>query len=204
LGVPFAPQVNGAAHVPQSSLPPQPSSATPHAALRSTHVFGVQPHTPVVPAPPQVWGAVHIPQSSIALHPSGIGPQFLPCIAQVVGLQPHLLATPPPPQALGAWQGLPQSTSLPQVSETVPHSAPRSAQVLAMHGLVPQRLGPSPPQIAGWVHDLQSIMPPQPSGKSPQFAFCASQVVGVQPQWFGLPPPPQVAPGSRHWPQSSV
>ena len=83
-----------------------------------------------------------------------------------------------------------------------PHSAPRSAHVLATQGVLPQRFGPSPPQNAGAVQALQSIMPPQPSGIIPQFAFFDPHVAGVQAHLFGTPPPPHVLVGSRHVPQS--
>jgi len=46
-------------------------------------------------------------------------------------------------------------------------------------------------------------VPPQPLGIDPQLASCAAQVVGVQPQTFGLPPPPQVL-GAMQVPQLSV
>jgi hypothetical protein len=101
FGVPFAAHVAGALQVPQSSLPPQPSSATPHSAPRSEQVFGLQPQTLTSPSPPHDDGAVHAPQSSIEPQPSAIVPQFFPCIAQVLGLQPHALGTPPPPQVAG-------------------------------------------------------------------------------------------------------
>src|SRR5205823_3729739 len=102
--------------------------------------------------------------------------QSLPCIVHVVGLQPHLLSVPPPPQVLGAAQVFPQSSSLPQPSDTEPHSAPSSMHVLALQGLVPQRFGPPPPQMAGCMHEPQSSIPPQWSGKSPQLALSSVHV----------------------------
>jgi hypothetical protein len=131
-------------------------------------------------------------------------PQFLPCIAQVTGLHPHLLSTPPPPHVFGVVHEPGHVMILPHPSETVPHSAPRSAHVFGMHGVEPQRFGPSPPQMSGIVQVLQSIMPPQPSGSMPQLAFSAAHVVGVQPHLFGVPPPPHVLPESRHAPQSII
>jgi hypothetical protein len=57
---------------------------------------------------------------------------------------------------------------------------------------------------------LQLSIPPQPSGIVPHVAFCAAQVVGVQPQTIGVPPPPHVCGGVQsgglsaglhpHWP----
>jgi len=45
-------------------------------------------------------------------------------------------------------------------------------------------------------------MPP-PSGMLPQFLFCAALVVGLQPQTFTVPAPPQAS-GAVHMPQSRV
>jgi hypothetical protein len=91
----------------------------------------------------------------------------------------------------------------PQPSDVGPQVAPASAQDFGSHGLVPHRFGPSPPHIAGAVHALQSTMPPQPSGKRPQFAFNASHVFGLHPQRFGTFAP-QVVPGSRQSPHSTA
>jgi hypothetical protein len=181
FGVPPPPHVFGAAHVPQSRLPPQPSETTPHSAPSCAQVFIVQPQTFASPAPPHDCGDAHEPQASIAPQPFAIMPQFLPCIAQVMGLQPHLLSVPPPPQVAGAVQMLGQVMILPQVSDTVPHSAPWSAHDLAMQGIAPHRFGPSPPHMRPVAHVPQSIIPPQPSGTMPQLAFAAEHVVGVQP-----------------------
>jgi hypothetical protein len=41
LGVPPPPQVSLPEHVPQSSVPPQPSETEPQLAPTSLHVFGV-------------------------------------------------------------------------------------------------------------------------------------------------------------------
>jgi hypothetical protein len=61
---------------------------------------------------------------------------------------------------------------------------------------VPQTLGVTAPQISGVVQVPQdSMIPPQPSGMGPQFAFTLAQVTFVQggtPQTLGLLPPPQV------------
>lgn len=46
LGVPPAPQVAGAVHVPQSSMPPQPSLVEPQSKTSWAHVRGVQPPGP--------------------------------------------------------------------------------------------------------------------------------------------------------------
>jgi hypothetical protein len=94
--MPDAPHVVGAVHVPQCSVPPQPSGQSPQ--LRAPHVDGVQPQTFGVPPPPHVAPvAVHVPQASVPPQPSGIDPQSLPAAVQVVAVQPHTFGTPPPP-----------------------------------------------------------------------------------------------------------
>ena len=47
-------------------------------------------------------------------------------------------------------------------------------------------------RFRGYVQLPQLSVPPQPSAITPQFLFCAAQVVGRQPQRFETPPPPQV------------
>ena len=90
LGVPLAAHDEGAVQVPQSSVPPQPSLATPHSAPTSEHFLGVHPQTLASPPPAHVVGdGQTLPQSSIDPHLSGIMPQFFPCIMHVVGLQPQ-------------------------------------------------------------------------------------------------------------------
>src|SRR5207245_2046130 len=49
----------------------------------------------------------------------------------------------------------------------------------------------------------QSMVPPHPSGTLPQFFCSPAHVLGVQPQTFGLPPPPQVS-KPVHAPQSML
>ena len=49
----------------------------------------------------------------------------------------------------------------------------------------------------------QSALPPQPSGIDPEETPWAAHVVGVQPQTFGVPPPPQVS-GAAHDPQFNM
>jgi hypothetical protein len=61
------------------------------------------------------------------------------------------------------------------------------------------------PQTRHWVASQvpQVSVPPQPSETVPQVAPCAAHVVGVQPHWPGVPPPPQVW-GAGQVPQSTV
>jgi hypothetical protein len=131
-------------------------------------------------------------------------PQSLPCAAHVVAAHPHLLGTLAPPHVLGAWHGLPQSTSLPQPSESWPHSAPRSVHVLGVQGVVPHRFSPPPPQTWGEAQAPHSSVPPQASLIVPQSKWAVSQVAAAHPHLLGVPPPPQVRPASAQLPQSSM
>jgi hypothetical protein len=56
------------------------------------------------------------------------------------------------------------------------------------------------PQVIPAAHVPHGSIPPQPSGMAPQFLWSAAQVVGVQPQTRGVPPPPQVS-GAVQLPQ---
>ncbi|HXC53106.1 MAG TPA: hypothetical protein VN634_19620 [Candidatus Limnocylindrales bacterium] len=47
---------------------------------------------------------------------------------------------------------------------------------------------------------MQSTVPPQPFAIVPQVAPTSSHVSGVQPQTFGVPPPPHVS-GTAQLPQ---
>jgi hypothetical protein len=82
-------QTKGTVQLPQSSFPPQPSSAIPHAALRLVQVLAGQAHTFASPPPPHVRGALQFPQLSMALQPSEVVPQFFPCAAHDLGVHPH-------------------------------------------------------------------------------------------------------------------
>jgi hypothetical protein len=90
LAVPPPPQVAGEVHVPQLSVPPQPSLMDPQLSPCAAHVVGVHvppPHTLAVPPPPQVAGEVQVPQLSVPPQPSATDPQFLPSAEHVVGVQ---------------------------------------------------------------------------------------------------------------------
>ncbi len=83
-------------------------------------------------------------------------PHCAPAAWQVVGVQPHW----PWVHTSGSLQ-LPQTMLFPQPSLMVPHDAPTSAQVFAVH---PQALAcPPPPHVSGDVHAPQSSTLPQPS-----------------------------------------
>src|SRR5438067_9612800 len=89
FAVPPPPQVCGAVHVPQESVPPQPFDTDPQLAPAAAQVVGVHPppQTFAVPPPPQVCGVMHVPQESVPPQPFEIEPQFFPWAAQVVGVQ---------------------------------------------------------------------------------------------------------------------
>jgi hypothetical protein len=53
------------------------------------------------------------------------------------------------------------------------------------------------------MHVLQFNVPPHPSEARPHVACCAAHVVGMHPQTFGVPPPPQFS-GLGHDPQLTV
>jgi hypothetical protein len=78
-------QVSPLGHVPQLSVPPQPSGIVPQ--LFVGQVFGLHvcvTHTLFV----HVALTGHVPQLSVPPHPSGMLPQFFPCAEHVVGVQP--------------------------------------------------------------------------------------------------------------------
>jgi hypothetical protein len=113
LAIPPPPQVSGVMHVPQLTVPPQPSETIPHVfpvAVQSVatvpgvqQTFGV---SPCVGFPPQVCPPVHAgPQLIVVLQLFVSVPQFAPAGHVVTfGLHPHSLAVPPPPQVFGAVQ----------------------------------------------------------------------------------------------------
>ncbi|HEY2386483.1 MAG TPA: hypothetical protein VGK30_05945 [Candidatus Binatia bacterium] len=88
LGVPPPPHVADPVHVPQSTVPPQPSGTVPQSSPAGHDVIGVQPHTCSTPPPSHVSGDVQDPQSNMSEHvPSEIMPQFAPWAAHVVPVQ---------------------------------------------------------------------------------------------------------------------
>jgi hypothetical protein len=89
--VPPPPHDSPDGHVPQASVPPQPSPAGPHRIPSAVQVVGTQhvpPHTLGVPPPPHVsQAAVHVPHESEPPQPSPAGPQLIPRLAHVCGVQ---------------------------------------------------------------------------------------------------------------------
>jgi hypothetical protein len=85
----------------------------------------------------------------------------------------------------------------PHPSGGVPQLSPSIVQVVGVHAPTPHWFGvPTPmnppPQVRPGMHVPQLSIPPQLSENVPQVAPRAGQVVGVQPQTLGMPPPPQV------------
>jgi adenylate kinase family enzyme len=126
----------GEVHVPQSRVPPQPSSGLPHEAPSAPQVVGVHPQTLSVPPPPHVSGSVHVPQSSTPVQRSGISPQSFISSMQVVGVHgplPQRFGMPIAPHT-SSGPHVPHSIVPPQPSLIGPHSAPSAAQVVGTHG----------------------------------------------------------------------
>jgi hypothetical protein len=91
--------------------------------------------------------------------------------------------------------GLPQSRMLPHPSDAGPHTRPICTHVFGTHDDAPQTFGaPPPPHSCPSTQSPQWIAPPQPSGKSPQFAPIGHVffVHAGAPHWPGTPPPPHV------------
>jgi hypothetical protein len=88
FGVASPPHVAGAVHVPQSSVPPQPSGIMPQFAPFAWQVVLMQPHTFDVPPPPHVSEPVQDPQLRGCGHvPLEIVPQLACWALHVVGVQ---------------------------------------------------------------------------------------------------------------------
>ena len=84
---PAPPQVRPMPHIPQSTVPPQPSGMLPHMPiLQVAFVHGGVTH--FAGAPWQIWPAGHMPQSCCPPQPSVAGPQVWapqPILVQVGG-----------------------------------------------------------------------------------------------------------------------
>jgi hypothetical protein len=174
-------------------------------------IFGLHPQRLAMPPPPHVAGAAQLPQLSMPPHPLGTSPQLAPRAEHVTGVHPHLFGTPPPPHRAGATH-VPQFCTSPHPSETKPHSAPTWAQVHVEQPSSSQKFGRGVPrgplsglpQVESWPrHVPQKTVPPHSSDIVPQLAPRAAQVVGVHPQRFGTPLPPQVS-GAAQEPHASV
>jgi len=153
------------------------------ASLHNTaFVFGVQPHTPVVPPPPHVTPVpLHVPHDVILRVPPQLsvvlyGPQFLPAslhnTPSVFGVHPHTPAVPPPP-----------------------HVTP-----VPLHGVPNPQSGieRAPPQLSVVLNRPQFL---------PASLHNTAFVFGVHPHTPGVPPPPHVTPVPLHGvpnPQSAM
>jgi hypothetical protein len=192
----------------------------------------VQPHTFTVPPPPQVCGDAHpapklqsatvrgAPQLSLNV----TLPQFLPSRRQNVELlsvvQPHTLAFPPPPHVTPVPEHVPHDAvrTAPQLSDavTLPQFFPSRVQnAVSFSAVQPHTLTtPPPPQLTPVPvhvpHDATVLFVPQLFGAVtvPQSLPSREQNVGsssaVQPQVFGVPPPPHVTPVPLHVPHDTT
>jgi hypothetical protein len=84
FAAPPPPHVSPPLHVPQSTVPPQPSGSVPQVALWLAHVAGVQTHALELE---HVSGAGQLPQLSVPPQPSDTGPHWAWAAAHVVGTQ---------------------------------------------------------------------------------------------------------------------
>jgi len=95
----------------------------------------------------------------------------------------------------------------PQPFDWLPHIAPTSLHEKGSQGGGGggDTSSQKPPLPHAWPlgQKPQSSVPPQWSEMDPHSAPKAAQVVGVQPQWLGTLPPPQVS-GDVHSPQSTT
>jgi hypothetical protein len=121
------------------------------------------------------------------------------------------LSPPPPPLPAASLSVAPESLVAPPESDP---PVPESDVVVPPESVSTgpeSEPGPGPESGAGVTHWLltqdwplpqppQSSVFPQPSGNEPQVALFAAHVVGVQPHFFGSPPPPQVS-GDAQAPQ---
>ncbi len=165
-------------HAPQSSVPPQPSSTTPHEAPRAWQVARVQPHWWATPPPPQVLGSAQDPQSRTSLQPSETLPHEAPSALQLVGVHgfcPHLFAPAPPQISPGGHA--PHDSTPSHPSSALPQSSPSAPQV---EGWQPHLFDvPPPPHVCGATQLPQCNVLPQPSSNAPQLAGIDLQVAHV-------------------------
>jgi len=130
FATPAPPQVFGAAQLPQSTAPPQPSGRLPHSAPALEHDGFGHPQRPGWPPPPHVEGAGHAPQLISSEQPSDTSPHA-PGVSEqsfaVHGEEPQRFG-PPPPQTVPPMH-LPQGSTPPQPSGRLPHCAPSCRHV---------------------------------------------------------------------------
>ena len=161
--MPPPPQLSVPVHVPQLSIPPQPSACVPQLAASAAQVVGTHatvPHWLGVPPPPHVSVPVQVPQLSVP-------PQPLDCVPQVAFSPAHVFAVQPPSTGVPHTPGLPAPPQLsvpvhephwmtfPQPSPCGPQLNWRLAHVFATHALAsdtPHLFGPAPPHVAGALH----------------------------------------------------
>lgn len=165
------------------------------------------PHAFGTPPPPHVAGAVQEPHDNMLPQPSATAPHVAPACWQVRGVhepRPHTFATPPPPHVSPDTVHAPQSTWPPQLSLTTPQFFPSCWQVDGVHATGSQVFC-----AEHWKPDWQvpqERSAPQPSLTWPHDLPSDAQVAGLQvpgAQTLGVPPAPQLSPGTSHVPQFS-
>ena len=120
-------------HVPQLTVPPQPSGAVPQTAVPQTceAVLGTHLHTFETQLRPAAQLPCMLPQVTVPPQVSAIVPQLSAAGHAVSGAQTHLLLP------LHAWPAgqVPQEAIVPPqpLSATVPHDAPSCEQVFGVH-----------------------------------------------------------------------
>jgi hypothetical protein len=209
-------------HVPQSIVPPHPSSQVSQLRPAVAHVRGTQgEQSPAWPPAGQVPSELHVPHSRESPQPSSALPHEIPASAQLFGRHIAMPQQSQSHQASGGMVTAPQQFSgrplntqaqlphwirLPQPSDAGPPITPRSAHVWGWQGDAAHALHcpgmPAAPHAWSDGHDPQSRTPPQPSSMAPQAAPCAAQVVAVgqgPPLLLDVelapePPPPAAAP----------
>jgi hypothetical protein len=156
--------------------------------------------TPALPdqhgVPHPVWG----------WHAELLEKQTCPCAAQLAqsavqdtGLMMQTRAGPPLRFGLQVPQGQlgPTSGSHPKAQTPLPRQTRPPAQLVHAPPSWPQAsvLVPGRQVVPAQhpAHPVQVSVSPHPSDSVPHVWFCAAQVVGVQPQTPGVPPPPQVS-----------
>src|SRR5262249_41001869 len=93
------------------------------------------------------FAATHSPHASVVPQPDEAWPHVKLSDAHVLARQPHWLACPVPPHTAGGAHE-PQSRTSLHPSETDPHEAPTSTQVLGVQTALPHLFCPPPPHVA--------------------------------------------------------
>jgi hypothetical protein len=192
LGAP--PQTGvGAAHVPQSIMPPQPSGIVPQFLFSAEHLTGVHPHSAGVPPPPQVCGKVHPGQVMWPPQPSDTVSPHWPGVQSAGVNGTHALHGAGAPPSAGPHWSMP-----PHPSGIDPQVTPIWTQVTLVHPHTPA-FAP-PPHVSGNAQPGQCRTLSHPSEMTPH--VLGGQAVkgthAVAPHLFGAPGPPSAAPPPQY------